>query len=116
MDKYQNGKIYKITCNKTGMVYIGSTIQTLKTRLGKHKTDYTLTQKGINRWNREVFKVLENDDYNMELIEEYPCETKKQLLIREGEHQIVTPCINKIIAGTRKFQMKQLGLSLNKKK
>ena len=31
MEKYQKGKIYKIVCNKTGLVYIGSTIQPLKT-------------------------------------------------------------------------------------
>ena len=110
MEKYQKGKIYKIVCNKTGLVYIGSTIQPLKTRLAKHKTDYKLTLKGINRYNRDVFKVLENQDYNMELLEEYPCETKKDLLIKEGEYQITTPCVNRCIAGTRKYQLKQLGL------
>ena len=30
---YQNSKIYKIRCNTTGLVYIGSTTQSLKQRL-----------------------------------------------------------------------------------
>jgi hypothetical protein len=36
--RYKDGKIYKIVSDKTDMVYIGSTIQTLIKRLCRHKT------------------------------------------------------------------------------
>jgi predicted GIY-YIG superfamily endonuclease len=36
MPNYQNSKIYKIRCNTTGLVYIGSTTQSLKQRLDQH--------------------------------------------------------------------------------
>ena len=39
-EKYQNGKIYIMKCNKTGLCYIGSTIEKLNKRLGKHLTDF----------------------------------------------------------------------------
>ena len=41
MVKYENGKIYKIVCNKTGLIYyIGSTVKALYDRLSQHKYDY----------------------------------------------------------------------------
>jgi len=40
MPDYSNSKIYKIICNITGFVYIGSTLQTLIQRLQDHKRDY----------------------------------------------------------------------------
>ena len=40
MVNYQNGKIYRIVCNTTDEVYIGSTVITLSKRLAKHNSDY----------------------------------------------------------------------------
>jgi predicted GIY-YIG superfamily endonuclease len=38
MVNYNNGKIYKIVCNKTGLIYIGSTTKnTIQTRLKEHE-------------------------------------------------------------------------------
>ena len=34
---YSQGKIYKIVCNKTGLIYIGSTYRTLDERLKRHE-------------------------------------------------------------------------------
>jgi DNA anti-recombination protein RmuC len=47
------------------------------------------------------FKILEyDDDAYIELIEEYPCESKMQLNKREGEVMRNTPnCVNRCIAG-----------------
>ena len=33
---YSQGKIYKIVCNKTGLVYIGSTYRSLEQRLKEY--------------------------------------------------------------------------------
>ena len=41
MVNYQQGKIYKIVCNMTGMVYVGSTCeQRLSQRLARHVLNY----------------------------------------------------------------------------
>lgn len=36
---YNNGKIYKIKCNITNNVYIGSTVTKLESRLKRHIND-----------------------------------------------------------------------------
>jgi hypothetical protein len=47
MDRYKNGKIYKIVDNTNGNVYIGSTCEpTLAHRLTKHRYDYKRFLKG----------------------------------------------------------------------
>ena len=72
-DRYKNGKIYEINSNNTDMVYVGSCIITLKHRLLIHKNDKKCSSKYI----------LECGDYNINLIEEYSCNNKDELRIRE---------------------------------
>ena len=44
MPDYQQGKIYKIVCNTTGLLYIGSTTQKfLSSRLSGHMRNYKKT-------------------------------------------------------------------------
>ena len=82
---YQNSKIYKITDNTTDMVYVGSTFKTLQQRLKAHEAAYKSFKAGKFPNNVTVFKILENADYNIELIENYPCNSKKDLELREGQ-------------------------------
>jgi hypothetical protein len=42
------------------------------------------------------FKVLELDDFNIVLIENYPCNTKDELLARERHYTQLLPCVNKM--------------------
>lgn len=81
---YSNGKIYKITDNTNGNIYIGSTIKTLKERLNRHK--YCL-----NCSSREIIK---NGDYDIILIENYPCESNLELETRERYFIENNDCIN----------------------
>jgi len=87
MNKYLQSYIYYIKCNTTGLIYIGSSIEPMNTRLGKHLTDLR-GYLGINgnkpRAYRSSFEVLMNDNYEMKKIEDYPCENKHQLEVREG--------------------------------
>ena len=79
MVNYSNGKIYKLECRKTGLVYIGSTAQKLlSTRIGKHKGDYKkfLTKK-MNYVSS--FEIIKNNDYFYDIIEYYECECKTDL-------------------------------------
>jgi len=93
MNKYQNGKIYKIVCNITGDVYVGSTIKTLEKRLIHHKSDAKMKQ------NICSYIIIDRGDYKIELIEDYPCNNSKELRKREGYYQKEIDCINKRIAG-----------------
>lgn len=89
---YSQGKIYKIVCNKTGLVYIGSTCKTLDERLKRHEDD---CKRFINNYKNKPdkkttfcssFFVLLNKDYKIELIENYSCNTKLELEIKECEY------------------------------
>ena len=83
MNKFQSGKIYKIVDNTTDLIYIGSTCKTLNQRLRGHKSDYKSFQAGKMNFITS-FKILENNDYKIELIKNFPCQNKQQLNIAEG--------------------------------
>ena len=86
-ERYKNGKIYLIKCNKTKNGYIGSTIMPLKIRLQKHETDYRGFM-GINgnktRNYRGSSEILINQDYGIQLLENYCCNNRKELEKRES--------------------------------
>jgi hypothetical protein len=85
-----------LKCNLTDKVYIGSTCSTLSTRLSKHLYQYKSFLNNISNFVTS-FIILKNDDYEMILIEDYPCETKKQLKEREQFYILNTCCVNKNI-------------------
>ena len=72
-NKYKNGKIYKLVCDATPIVYYGSTIRTLSERLSHHK-------KFSDCSSKELFEM---GNVSIHLIEEYPCNNKKELESRE---------------------------------
>jgi predicted GIY-YIG superfamily endonuclease len=78
---YSKGKIYKIIDESNGDLYIGSTIQTLKARNWGH------------HMIRDYNKIREN--CKISLIEDYPCNSKKELVKREQYWIDRTDCINK---------------------
>jgi hypothetical protein len=82
-NKYQKGKIYKIVCKTTSKVYIGSTCEKyLSDRLKGHRISYKY-KKDMTNYYCSVFEVLKNNDYYIELIENYPCLCKDELSRRE---------------------------------
>jgi hypothetical protein len=110
MADYSNGKIYKITNNVNNDIYIGSTIKTLKQRFSKHKTDYKRYLKG-NGSNISSYKLFEKhgiENCFIELIQLYPCESKKQLEKCEGNYikENKVHSVNKLIAGRTVKQYK----------
>ena len=52
------GRIYKITISQTNAVYIGSTTESIRERLSKHKSNYKRFQDGkyCNVSSFEIFK------------------------------------------------------------
>lgn len=87
------GIIYKITCNITGLCYIGSTKSTLEKRIQNHLRD-------IERNKYSGCQVFKNKDYMAEILEE--CDNKI-LFKREGFYIQNNECVNRVIPGrTRK--------------
>ena len=90
---YQKSKIYKICSTKTESVYIGSTYQTLKSRFSGHKSTHKSGKKKIT--SSIIFNYGVEYAY-IELLEEYPCNSRDELLKREGElMRTMKNCINK---------------------
>jgi hypothetical protein len=84
MRLYQTGKIYCLRSHSTDHVYIGSTINTLSRRMAEHRRDYKRYLNGKFHYVSS-FKILKYEDAYIELVEDCPCETKEQLLRREGQ-------------------------------
>jgi len=92
---YQTGKVYKITSPNTDQVYIGSTVTTLSVRFANHVS--SSKKSDIHTTSRIVITA---GNASIELIENFPCESKTELERREGEVQKITAnCCNKNIAG-----------------
>ena len=87
---YHQSKIYKITNPHTDKIYIGSTIQKrLSQRFQTHRQDYKKWKSGKDRKHANscfIFDASDNIfDTKVELIEEFKCESKKELWFREME-------------------------------
>jgi len=100
MPDYSKGKIYAIRSHQTEQIYIGSTVQTLAQRLGKHRCKYK-QYSNTGKYNYVTsFDILKYDDHYIELLEMCPCTCRAELHRREGqlirEHN---NCVNKHIAG-----------------
>ena len=108
MVNYQLGKIYKIVDNTNGNIYIGSTCEPiLSRRLAQHKATYNQYLKG-NYPFVTSFDILKNDNYEIVLLELYPCNSKDELHSKERFYIENNECINKYIpTRTIKECMKQ---------
>lgn len=80
MVNYQNGKIYKL--HSKNYTYIGSTTQPLWARKAGHVWDYKCWKAGTQTYSTS-FKVIDDGEYQITLLEDYPCERKEQLQARE---------------------------------
>jgi hypothetical protein len=97
--KYSKGKIYAIRSKLTDTLYIGSTCQTLNKRFGEHNGRFKNYKVGND--NLTSFIILANGDAFIELIEDFPCSSKKELECREGEFILKhkDKVVNKLVAG-----------------
>lgn len=95
-NRYRNGIIYRLVCNKTNNQYIGSTCMPLRKRLYFHKFQFKKWLEGKNSY-LSSFEIIKNEDFDIVLIEEVSCENKQQLLQRERHHIESNTCVNKSI-------------------
>lgn len=96
MADYTKGKIYRLVCNTTGNQYIGSTTQSLSQRLGGHHANYKQFLEGKITKQISSFSILSENNFEMILIEEFPCENKNQLERRERHFIETMKCVNKL--------------------
>ena len=94
--RYDNGKIYRITNNIDEMIYIGSTCLPLRKRFYCHKTE----QHAGKGQNRRLFMHAEKygwKEFDIYLLEDFPCDDIGELRIREEFHRKHVPvdiCLN----------------------
>jgi hypothetical protein len=106
MNEYENSKIYKIICRKTGLIYIGSTRGEIELRLKTHIHNYNRWKNGKNGYV-SVNKVLEHNDFTIELIEALSCQNSLELRQRERYWQDRIQCVNKNRAYATEEETKQ---------
>ena len=105
MNRYENGKIYKIVDVGYNKCYIGSTCESLSQRMARHREKY---QQYLRTGKKHTNIVLLFDEFGVEnckieLIENYPSDSKSILQKQEGHHIRNTDCVNKKMEGrTRK--------------
>ena len=81
---YQNGKIYCIRNYIDDDIYIGSTTQPLSKRMAWHRQSY----QSMEKKNRKLYSKMNElglEQFYIELYETYPCDSKEELLKKEGE-------------------------------
>lgn len=103
MPDYKQGKIYKITAKNAddGDVYIGSTCQKLYKRMCQQRENY-LGRKSYT--SRILFDKYGYDNCYIELIKDFPCETKQELWDEETKYIKGLKCVNRFIPNRNKKQ------------
>lgn len=105
---YQLAKIYKME-SPSGLIYIGSTCEpTLARRLSGHRRAFNVWKGGNKNKYITSYKLFEEDEENVNiyLVENYPCNNKDELRKREGEIIKSINCVNKVIAGRSQKEWK----------
>jgi hypothetical protein len=96
MSDYSQGKIYKIISSQCDDVYYGSCATPLNIRLNTHIGKYNMYLKG-NQHYVTSFKIIEKGNYEIVLVEDYPCENEIELEMREAEYIKNNECVNRIV-------------------
>jgi GIY-YIG catalytic domain. len=80
---YSKAKVYRLFCEGCELVYIGSTIQSLSTRLSKHRFKAFQPKPNITSSKLFWFSIFNDTEVKIELLESYPCNSRKELHERE---------------------------------
>ena len=82
MNRYSQGKIYKIWNTVDSEIYVGSTCKnTLAERMAQHRSNFKL---GVQYKLYQHMRTVGVDNFHIELIQSYPCNSKDELCAREG--------------------------------
>lgn len=86
MERYEKAKIFTIRTPHNDKYYIGSTCLDLPRCFRQIRKSFSKYEKG-NRHYESVFELLKLGDTYIELLEDFPCQSKNQLVKRRGELQ-----------------------------
>ena len=113
-NKYKNGVIYKLCCKDPTItdVYVGSTCAFNK-RKNLHK--HSCNNETSKVYNLNVYKFIRNNGGwdNFEIIEliKYPCNTKRELELKEREYlELLSATLNKQTPTRSKKEWKELNI------
>jgi hypothetical protein len=110
MPDYNQGKIYAIRSYLTDKIYIGSTCDLLHKRLYGHKKDNERDRVTKSK------EIIDLGDAYIELIENYPCKDRNELVAREGHHIRSNNCVNKKVEGRTRKEIQKAYNDANKEK
>ena len=104
MVNYANGKVYKLVCTLPEVhdIYVGATAYPkLSLRMSSHRSEAKAT-----KWNFKLYRFIREHgigNFEIELIENWPCTSKKELGVRE-QHWIdeLKPALNTNCGSNRK--------------
>ena len=118
MNRYEHGKIYKIVDVGYNKCYIGSTCEELSQRMARHRSSYMFYLKSKTHKSKsfDIFDEYGIENCKIEWIEDYPCNSKKELEAREGQYIEHTNCVNRVMVGRTPHEYKQYYNPLNKDK
>ena len=113
-NKYLNSLIYKISSySRPDLVYVGSTYNSLKKRFSRHKSDFRAFNVGKSKTYISSFEIIKLGDCYIEKIEDFPCETRKQLLLRERHFFETMECVNKFVPYLNDEERKNCDIEIN---
>jgi hypothetical protein len=92
---YKTAFVYSLIANKSGDMYIGSTIKSLEQRLKNHESNYRCFMNGTSKKYITSYEILKQGDYRIESQHDLINCTKKQLRQSEGESIQLFNCVNK---------------------
>jgi hypothetical protein len=85
-----------LKCRDTGLVYYGSSAHKyLSQRLRNHRSDYKKWLEGKSKQYISSFEIMKNNNYEIILVELYPCQSIDELRSRERYYIDNNECVNK---------------------
>lgn len=99
-NKYQSGKIYKVTDIGYNKCYYGSTTRELSQRMADHRNKYR--GKSDKQYKCRVCVLFDEygiENCKIELVELFPCNSKSELTARECHYIKNNECLNKVVPG-----------------
>ena len=91
---YEKARIYRLVGG--GKTYYGSTCIALVRRKTYHRNAFKCYENGKGHY-LTAFEVIKEPDWDIVLVEEYPCSSKEQLHARERWWIENNECVNKFI-------------------
>jgi len=120
MNKYENGKIYRIdplNPQDIGDVYIGSTTRMLESRMAEHIYNYQYFLKNEKNHSTRSVKLFQKygiETCRITLIESFSCNSRKELQEKEASYINTINCVNKQF--NKQFKTPYLNMNPNIKK